>query len=521
MFGVQHCFTRSGNNMTLFDKYTGKMLRLAVLGVLLTCTGCKVTETDLETWKGTAKGPGKIVAVMSADKYDMPLRVRAGMALIDMERQDVDGITELQKGLQPLDNQTRTKIIEGMVPLLEEAMKKPSDAQNTDPNAVVAPHQIRAKDSAFLLISSADTQTRERLTKAVVSWYVEDFEGRSLAGAHSAEQVVRALGAPAASVVVEALNIKLAQPAMVKIAELISDLGNATSKLKAAQKLVAIEREMESDAYLKWLEGEVKKQVEKEKKTVDAKSIAKMAELNRTNFIVQGVLPAMKYLAGQKEVGDRLLQIASTPGDGKQTDRRIAALQALEGNVNKTHLQQLLSLALDAKNPSAVRDYAFDRVGDVRSPDAIAPMWPLVENTKEPRLRWRAGELVLGIGGNSVLTQFFSKLPSGGTIEYPPEELEGYAARMSQMSPLPTAAAKAQLQSPDWWSRVIAINFFQRKATKADLGLVENLTSDTTEVKGKGWEKNDTVGNVAKRALASLRERLEEPSGSTTATPSK
>jgi hypothetical protein len=507
--------------MTFIDKYTGKTLQFAVLSVLLTGTGCKVTETDLETWKETAKGPGKIVAVMSADKYDMPLRVRAAVALVDMERQDVDGVTELQNGLQSLDDESRKQIIAGMVPLLEEAMKKPGDAKDAEGNPTVPPHQIRAKDSAFLLISIADPQTRERLTKDVISWYVEDFEGRSLAGAHSAEQVVRALGAPAATVVVEALNIKLAQPAMVKIAELINDLGNASAKQKAAQKLVAIEREMESDAYLKWLESEVKKQLEKENKKVEQTSIKKMAELNRTNFIVQGVLPAMKYLAGQKAVGDRLLQIASTPGDDKQTDRRVAALQALEGNVNKTQLNELLSLALDSKNPSVVRDYAFDRVGDIRSPDAIAPMWPLVENPKEARLRWRAGELVLGIGGNSVLNQFFSKLPSGDKIEYPPEELEGYAARMSQMTPLPTSAAKAQLGSPDWWSRVIAINFFLRKGTKADVALVENLTGDTAQVKGKGWGKDDTVGSVAKRALASIRERLEESSGSTTATPSK
>ena len=55
----------------------------------------------------------------------------------------------------------------------------------------------------------------------VVDWYVHDFVGRSLAGNYSVEQIVRSVGAPAASRLVAALSPRMPQQAMVKIAEVI------------------------------------------------------------------------------------------------------------------------------------------------------------------------------------------------------------------------------------------------------------------------------------------------------------
>ena len=64
--------------------------------------GCKVTSEDIDYWTGTMKGPGKIVAVLMADKYEDELRVYAGTALVRMEpREDVDGVSELQAAVSP------------------------------------------------------------------------------------------------------------------------------------------------------------------------------------------------------------------------------------------------------------------------------------------------------------------------------------------------------------------------------------------------------------------------------------
>lgn len=487
----------------------------------LLCGACKVTEKDVDTWKGTRKGPGKMVAVIVADKFDMPLRIYAALELVEMERQDVDGVTEMQHAIQKLDPETRAQLTEGLADGLIALMKKPADAQTNDKEkkeggdqaaeGAPPPHQVRAKDAAFVLVSSAPPAVKERLTQALVQWYTADFNGRSLTGNFSAEQVVRGLGSSAARSLVDALDAKLPQAALIKLSELIGQLGDAEAKKKAGARLVAIEREMEGTAFLNWLKQQITAQMKAANQQVDAGRIAKAAEVNRENFINNGALPAMKYLADQEEVQKRLLEIAGLK-DPKLTDRRTRALQALEGKLGPEHVDEVLALALNAQNPVSVRDYAFDRVGDTRNPKALASLWPLL-NDEDQRLRWRAGELILVIGGPSVLSEFFAKLPSGPNVSYEPEELDGYAQRMSQMTPAPKEAARALLESPNWWLNIVGLNYFQRKGTAADMAALEPLTRNSTPVKGKRWEKGDTLGKVAERAIAGLRERLNEAAG--------
>jgi hypothetical protein len=472
--------------------------------LLLAAAGCRVNRDDVDTWKGTVKGPGKMVAVLLADKYDIGLRSYAALALVDMERHDVDGVAELISALQSLDAGTREQVINGLVPGLLDIMQKgptTGDASQGPP-----PRQVRAKDAAVTLIQSASPSPdmRKALTDGVMRWYVADFDGRSLSGNYSAEQVVRLLGSGAATKLVDALASQLPQQALIKIAELIGQLGDPATKLRAADKLIAIENEMQGEPFLQWLRGQIAAQLGKD--GGDAARVDKAARLNRDRFVDEGVIPAMKYLADQPVITARLLAIAANK-DPALTDRRTRALQALEGKVREEHLAALMALALDPTSPPSVQDYAFDRVADIRSPKAIPQLWPLVQDGGNQRRRWRAGELVLTLGGDSVLAEFFAKLPSGA-VDYEPEELEGYALRMGQMTPLPVAVASGQLSSPDWWDRVIALHFFERKGTAADTAAMSRLQDDSTAVKGKHWEAGMTVGKVAKQAVDGLRQRL-------------
>ena len=490
-------------------------LVLAVLLLLsssLALVGCKVTADDVEAWKGTVKGPGKIVAVILADKYPDELRTRAALALVEMERQDVDGVQELQRALQRLEPEKRAQIIDGMVTGLEAMMRGSNTAQPSGEEGPSA-QQVRAKDAAFLLIAQAPPATRARLTQAVIGWYVQDFNGRSLAGNYSAEQVVRALGAPAASLLVDALNARLPQQALVKLCELIAQLGDAAAKARAAQRLVAMEREMEGDQFVEWIKATARDQLRQNTpgQAIDEARLTTIAALNRENFINDGALPSMKFLTSEAVVVERLLEIAEGRStDAKITERRKRALMALEGAVGAPHMARLLDLALAAgeNNPDAVRDYAFDRVGDIRSPEALPRLWPLVQNATEQRQRWRAAEMLLAIGGGAIVAEFFSKLPTAADTAYAPEELAGYAQRMAQMTPLPAEIVRAQLNSPHWWARVIALRYFERKGTLAEVPLMERLKTDSATCTGPGWETGYTVGKVAESAIAALLDRL-------------
>lgn len=489
---------------------------VVLLALVLGASGCKINSEDVDWWKGTVKGPGKIVAVMKSEKYDLPLRTHAALALVDMDRQDVDGIAQLQQTLQQLDPATRNAIIDGMAPGLEQMMRADSAAQGAPAEGQGAPpQQVRAKEAAYVIVPLASPATRERLVRAIVGWYSLDFNGRSLAGKYSAEQVIRALGSPAAAMLVDGINAKMPQAALVKIAELIGQLGDATTKQRAAERLVAMEREMESPAFVQWLQTRIQDQLRAQSAQggaqVDANRVRTVAELNRESFINDGALPAMKFLASQPIVADRLLAIASTPSrDEQMVERRRRALSALEGNAKQTHLQPLLALALGENNPPEVRDEAFDRLGDIGSREFIPQMWPIVASSENPTLRGRAGELVLIAGGPAIVSEFLGRLPSSRDIAYAREELAGYAARMSQMSPPPTELMRRQLSSPNWWNRVIALRFFERRGTEADIPAMQRLTSDATVVKGPNWADGFTIGKVAEEAIAGMRERLAQ-----------
>ena len=260
--------------------------------------------------------PKPKISVMLSDKYPIELRTQAALAMVEMERPDIEGVAELQRALKQADSKTRSEIIHRMVPGLIALMRGDSAAaakqEGEESNAPTA-EQVRAKDAAYLLISQADEPDRQQLISAVMNWYMADFNGRSLVGDYSAEQVVRSLGAAAASRLVDAFDAHMPQVALVKTAEIVSDMGDAKAKQQAATRVIAIEKEMESPAFLQWLKSQIMVQLKAQKaeNKVDAKRIQEIAEVNREAFINEGALPAMKHLAEQPEVADRLLAIAS------------------------------------------------------------------------------------------------------------------------------------------------------------------------------------------------------------------
>ena len=502
------------------------MRKIVTFLVVLSLSGCKADSDDVDAWKETIKGPGRLAAVVGSDRYSDDLRSQAALAMVEMDRNDVSGLRLLKDALDQLrreDPEASELIVTSMVPRLEALLGEQADDD--------LPAQIRAKDAAYMVIPYAPDDARTALTRSVVGWYSRDFQGRSLAGDYSAEQVTRTLGAEAAEMLVDALHEKMSPQAMIKIAEIIGEDGDEVTKDRAAQRLVEIEKAMEKASFVQWLSDEIRRSLEESGEPVDEARVASVALYNRESYINNGALSAMKYLGDQEVVSSRLLRIADTkPGDkdGKAwverlNARRATALRALEGHVSRTHLNRLLSIALDANNSIEVRDYAFDRVGDIGSRRALSRLWPLVKQAGctsascseaaklDKRLRWRAGELVLSVGGPSTIAQFSQELPGVAGVQYEPEELEGYATRMSHMTPPPTSTVLELLDSQQWWNRVIALRYLERRGGAADVPAMKRLMADTTAVSGEGWSQLNPpakqVGDVAKAAIDALQTR--------------
>src|SRR3982751_3012017 len=54
------------------------------LATLPLAAGCRVNEGDVKRWEQTQRGPYKLVAVITHDKYPLELRTDAAMSLIRM-----------------------------------------------------------------------------------------------------------------------------------------------------------------------------------------------------------------------------------------------------------------------------------------------------------------------------------------------------------------------------------------------------------------------------------------------------
>lgn len=502
------------------------LLPTLLLGVAL---GCAVTEEDIVRWENTQRGPGRIVAVLLADKYDDALRIRAGVALVEMEPRTgdhaVDGVVALQQALESLDDATRTRIVDGMTPRLLEMMRGEGAAAAPADSTAPPPIQIRAKDASYLIIGWASPENRTALTDGVVGWFVDDFNGRNLAGAYSAEQVVRALGAPAASRLVDAMTARIPSAALVQIANLVAQIGDAATKTRAAERLVAVEQEIEGAEFGAWLTERFRAQLaERGIERTDAE-IAVGVEANRELYINEGAIPAMHHLAAEAVIGNRLLAIAQITAPtapltaATLETRRVSALQAMEGHVRGDQVPALLAMALDQTAPDRVRDYAFDRIADSHDRGVLPQLWPLATQDGTARRdawreRWRLGSLLLTLGGRDVVVEWFSRLPSVRGVAYAREELHGYAERLAQMRPEPTDVVRSQLTSADWWDQAIALYYFERIGTEADVPALQRLTSSNTATVGEHWVEHDTIGKIATDAIEAIRERASSASAS-------
>ena len=67
------------------------------------------------------------------------------------------------------------------------------------------------------------------------------------------------------------------------------------------------------------------------------------------------------------------------------------------------------------------------------------------------------------------------------------------------------------LDSQQWWNRVVALRYLERRGGKADIPAMKRLMQDEGEVSGEGWSELNppvkTVGQVADAAIKALLAR--------------
>jgi hypothetical protein len=355
---------------------------------------------------------------MTHDKYPDDLRIEAAMTLVRMKPRSGRrvGIDELILGLSDMPAAERARIVTGMVPLLENEIRRPPPPEANAAGVREIDPTFPYKDAAFALLTNegevlvASKPDRQRLHAALGDWAMADFSARmdDPSQAYGMGQVLAELGPEG----VRRLPQLIAPEAkkIGNIAGLIADLGDPQTKLEASQRLVKVAEEVDSEAWLKRKAPALKQANEASGHKVDGPRFDAQLAMYQEEELLR-VLASLKQV-GQAPAVEYLIAFAMDKNHSEK--RREAALAAMEGHVdrkNPTQVERLLALAGADDTPDTVRDQALRRVGELPRKQVIDSLYGLFTH-KNWKVRWVAAELVLKTSEIQHLPEFMNKLGS-------------------------------------------------------------------------------------------------------------
>jgi len=231
-------------------------------------TGCAVSESDVLRWERTERGPYKLVAVVTHDKYSWQLRVDSALSLLKMPARggrrlgiaylcdkytDEDSV-EREGALVQLPEDSRKKVVDGMTPEMVKAMAVPPPMKAAD-NTMPPDESIPFKDAAYAMLSHepslvSDPKTKADLVAALNSWVQTDFENRieNNSQQYGIESIMRFLGAGSVRSLPGLINENSSK--VDKIASLVAELGDPDTKTKTGDALVTLAKRFDSQAWV-------------------------------------------------------------------------------------------------------------------------------------------------------------------------------------------------------------------------------------------------------------------------------
>jgi hypothetical protein len=451
-----------------------------------------VNDGDIRRWGTTEHGPDKLVAVVSHEKYDWPLRVDAALELVRMKPRSGRrvGINRIVETLAYMSPDERKKLIDGMAPEMVKQIKQPPPPPPAAGQAPAEDLSYPYKDTAVALLTYdktilvSDDTARKQLSEALIDWLQHDFERRldNSSQMFGMEQMMRSLGSPAAR----------GMPALItpestkfdRIAAMVSELGDQPTKEAAATKLVELAKYTSSEAW------EKKTTPMLEAANKESKIVATAAGLKAQLVLYQDEA-LTKVFAAIKKVGTRpavdyCLTVGADKSQGEK--RREAALAAIEGRLDRNNaadVERVFAIASADDVPDNVRDMAFARVGEMPREQVIGKLYGLFA-AKKWKVRWVSAGLVLTMSNTTQLGEFMSKLPGGAAPGFALTEPLSYGGKIDKMQvkdkKSPLEAVTPFLKEGSLAARLTALGYFYANGKVADLPKIEAFKSDKTAV---------------------------------------
>lgn len=466
------------------------LFALATLSAGVATSGCAVSESDVRRWENTERGPEKLVAVVTHDKYSTALRTEAALSLIRMKPRAGKrvGLDELITSLASLDDASLNKIVIGMTPELVKNINAPLPAKNADGTSPPDP-SVPYKDATFAMLSHdpplvKDEKSKADLQNALISWGQTDFEDRidNNSQAYGVEQMMRFLGAPAVKGLPPLMNEQSTK--VDRVAGLIADLGDADTKLKGSTQLVVLAKGIDADA---WIAKQKPLVVEANKKAgndVKPEQLQKQLDTFQEQELTK-VFGSMKRLGGRPVI-DYCIDFAANGKKGEE--RRKAALAALEGRIDKNNssdIDKIFAIAKDDATPDSIRQLAFDRLGELPKDQVVPKLYTLFE-PKNWKIRWVAGSLVLKTMTTKGLPEFMKHLPTNAGTKMGMSEPINFGGLIQKMDapkgePSQKDAITPYLSARELGPKLVAIGYYYN-GKKADMSAIQGLENDATPV---------------------------------------
>ena len=159
------------------------MRGFAILALVVGAIGCDgVDHENIDKWRETEKGPGKLKNALGSSDHDADMRAHAAQALIQ-----IGEYAPVKQAFAEMSEGDRTAVVAKLVPRLKK------DAQAPEGQAPGRIHNA-AKDALFEAREFADDVSRTAIDEFLADWLGVNYEDRTRRGRIRGEQIVRVVG---------------------------------------------------------------------------------------------------------------------------------------------------------------------------------------------------------------------------------------------------------------------------------------------------------------------------------------
>lgn len=439
-------------------------MRHSIRGWLFACAGlalligCEVTAEKIELWKGTQNGPKKLAAALTDPELQLDLRAKAAVALVEINSWEL-----FRESFKQLDKKDADSVILAAAPILAEMVQ----AQDPSGGHSLAKSQVDAKDALFILLDFAGGEGRDIAERALISWCVQDYNQRAMAGQYNIKTIVKKIGVRAAEGLVPLLTLD--QIVIKYVAELIREVGDPGVLAKASSKLAT--------------------------------------ELKQNPKKIKEVHLLSAAIIGGDPVGDILLEMATNKEIGAALQR--FALRAFsEGLANKTfklpdqRVEQLFSIAEDTEYDKFHREETYYVIAQAGRQDDVKRLRKML-SSKDSFWRAVGFRCLLRVDGEKQLSESLRDLAKRDHIQSE-EDVEELVARITSFPKL-LPAVRSLLSDPQAEIRGIAVNVIEKIGHPEDAKALISLKEDGARLP-KGF-KYKTVGEAAAKAAEMIKKR--------------